>query len=441
MSWWVKEIESITDDNLYRLCYIEADDTTLFPAPVQQKEVSDPDNPGQTIWVTDYTIVRGSKLYCLSNASWYKLNSSGQWILQTTGGGGGASSADQVSYDNTDSGLTATNVQNAIDEIKDLDDMQDRELAELYGEDANQQLEINYAINTGSKNFLKITANSQTIKGVTFTVNDDQTVTVNGTNDGTGASTFVIVPNAQAITIPDGNYILSGCPTGGGESAPFDLRWYMYSPGKSAYDSGNGASIEKSGNGTGSNIAIVVKTGQTAHNITFKPMIRRAEITDSTYVPYAPTNRELYELCETKASLNDIYGIKNQLPNGTNLNDLTAGCMTCPGATVAASLLNCPTTTDAFIIYTDYLAAASRAIQRIYSFSTTTGIPAQYMRVRWSQGWTPWYQVTMQSVASVQSLNSPMTLNLDRNDLNEQLDSNFDLIDSIPEEEEGEEDV
>jgi hypothetical protein len=25
-------------------------------------------------------------------------------------------------------------------------------------------------------------------------------------------------------------------------------------------------------------------------------MIRRAEITDSTYAPYAPTNRELYEM-------------------------------------------------------------------------------------------------------------------------------------------------
>jgi len=34
-----------------------------------------------------------------------------------TGSGGGASSADDVSYDNTESGLTATNVQAAIDEM------------------------------------------------------------------------------------------------------------------------------------------------------------------------------------------------------------------------------------------------------------------------------------------------------------------------------------
>ena len=32
-------------------------------------------------------------------------------------GGGGASSADDVTYDNTTSGLTATNVQEAIDEV------------------------------------------------------------------------------------------------------------------------------------------------------------------------------------------------------------------------------------------------------------------------------------------------------------------------------------
>lgn len=195
-------------------------------------------------------------------------------------------------------------------------------VSDFEADQQRQETEIGAVAVQGAKNLLKITASSQTIKGVTFTVNDDQTVTVNGTNDGTGASTFVIVPNAQAITIPDGNYILSGCPTGGGESAPFDLRWYMYSPGKSAYDSGNGASIEKSGNGTGSNIAIVVKTGQTAHNITFKPMIRRAEITDSTYVPYAPTNRELYE---TKAKQTETNVIANLGAKNLFRNDKNAG--------------------------------------------------------------------------------------------------------------------
>lgn len=38
-------------------------------------------------------------------------------IAKNGGGGGGASSADEVSYDNTASGLNATNVQDAIDEM------------------------------------------------------------------------------------------------------------------------------------------------------------------------------------------------------------------------------------------------------------------------------------------------------------------------------------
>lgn len=37
--------------------------------------------------------------------------------------------------------------------------------------------------------------NTQTVKGVTFTVNDDQSITINGTNDGTGNSRFRITSN------------------------------------------------------------------------------------------------------------------------------------------------------------------------------------------------------------------------------------------------------
>lgn len=186
-----------------------------------------------------------------------------------------------------------------------------------------QETEIGVVAALGAKNLLKITATSQTIRGVTFTVNDDQTVTVNGTNDGTGASTFVIVPKAQAITIPDGNYILSGCPVSGEgtATAPYDLRWYRYSQGRSAYDTGSGVSVTKDGNTTDSNIAIVVKTGQTANNLVFKPMLRRAEITDDTFVPYAKTNRELTVAeDEDRATLIEQVdeGAKNLLRNTTS---------------------------------------------------------------------------------------------------------------------------
>lgn len=149
--------------------------------------------------------------------------------------------------------------------------------------------------NRGSKNLLKIAATTQTVNGVTFTVNSDSTVTANGTNTGTGSATFMIVPNTQAILIPDGNYYLSGCPEGGSIDT-FDLRWYQYSTGKSAYNMGGDTLVTKSGNTGKSNIAIVVKAGQTVDNVVFKPMLRDASIEDDTYQQYTPTNRELYEM-------------------------------------------------------------------------------------------------------------------------------------------------
>lgn len=307
---------------------------------------------------------------------------------------------------------------------------------ELY-ETKTEQTETNTIANLGAKNLLNFdTRSAASTGGVSYTVNADGTITVNGTPQGTGPSYVQLMLRNDAVRVDDfcdGSHILSGCPSGGSDSS---YKLYVAKGSYSRVDYGNGVLLTDT-TLTDIRVVLYIANGYTANNLVFKPMIRRAEITDSTYVPYAPTNRELYELCETKASLNDIYGIKNQLPNGTDLNNLSAGIMMCPGATVAATLINCPTTTNAFIIYTDYLATTSRAIQRIYSFSTTTGIPAQYMRVRWSQGWTPWYQVMMQQVASAstQSVNQVSTLNLSRNDLDESLDTGFEPLDSITEKE------
>ena len=149
-------------------------------------------------------------------------------------------------------------------------------------------------VDSGAKNLLKITAASQTINGVTFTVSDDGTVTVNGTNTGTSSVAFVLVPNQQAILIPDGDYWFLGCPQGGGNNT-FDLRWFRYSPNASAYDTGSGAAIHKSGNTTDSNIAIIVKSGVTVNNITFKPMLctKAAWDISQEFVPYRPSYDEL----------------------------------------------------------------------------------------------------------------------------------------------------
>lgn len=160
------------------------------------------------------------------------------------------------------------------------------------------QAPIARLVDAGAKNLLKITGTSQTLNGVTFTVNDNGTVTVSGTNTGTTSATFVIVPYQEADNIPNGSYRLTGCPETG-SSTTYDLRWYLYSPGKSAYDTGSGAVVEKNGTATGSGgIAIVVKAGQTVENVVFRPMLCTAEdyAVSSEYVPYTPTLSELYQM-------------------------------------------------------------------------------------------------------------------------------------------------
>jgi len=69
--------------------------------------------------------------------------------------------------------------------------------------------------------------------------------------------------------------------------------------------------------------SIVVRASQTL-NVTIKPMISTAEeyAISSEYVPYAPSNRELYEEVNTKASISDIYDVKPTIPNSTDLNTM-----------------------------------------------------------------------------------------------------------------------
>lgn len=96
---------------------------------------------------------------------------------------------------------------------------------------------------------------------------------------------------------------------------------------------------------------------------------------------------------QSKASLADIFGVKPAIQNGTDLDTMrTPGAYACGGATVAASLVNCPTHTDAFIMYVDNIVATSRIIQRLYAVNTASGVPCIYIRALYSAGWGAWYR-------------------------------------------------
>jgi hypothetical protein len=132
----------------------------------------------------------------------------------------------------------------------------------------------------GVKNLLNNIATTQTINGVTFTVNADKSVTVNGT-----ASATVNLELIKTPLVLTEDCILTGTPSGGQ-----DKYRIMANNGSTWFYDVTGVILPS---GTYTRVLIQIVSGQTINNLVFKPMIRLASDTDNTYTPYAMTNREL----------------------------------------------------------------------------------------------------------------------------------------------------
>lgn len=208
-------------------------------------------------------------------------------------------SAKLVSYSNANSGLEATNVQEAIDGVNEKTD------------NINTYLQRN----SSSKNLLKPTIASHTYGGVTITVNSDKSITLNGTTTGGGLVTI-----GQVQLEADTEYIYSVNP-----SKNMPDGWFSqvtHRDGQSFVNvSTYGEDI------TFTNAGAVLKSfiyfhlgvsGTVYNNITFYPMIRLSSIEDDTYQPY-------YE--DTMSSVNYLNDKVNYLSNelstvSTSVNSL-----------------------------------------------------------------------------------------------------------------------
>lgn len=144
-------------------------------------------------------------------------------------------------------------------------------------------------IRVTGKNLLKGVTN-QTISGVTFTVNLDGSVTCNGT---ASATTFY----GTYIHLQKGSYIISGCPQNGSNTS------YMITM-RSGINSDYYHNINGDDTGNSKLMTITeylyfkhvirIASGYTCDNLTFYPMIRRADIEDSTYEPYRESIENVY---------------------------------------------------------------------------------------------------------------------------------------------------
>lgn len=132
----------------------------------------------------------------------------------------------------------------------------------------------------GNKNLLPNNAVNNSINGADFTVNADKSILVNTPVKTTG-NVFYTIYNG---TLPAGSYVLSGCPSDGGNTG-YSIR--IGGTDLDVRDYGEGASftLAQSMNvlvnivlGGGGNLVVTNKL--------FKPMIRLASVTDDTYEPY-----------------------------------------------------------------------------------------------------------------------------------------------------------
>lgn len=176
------------------------------------------------------------------------------------------------------------------------------------------------------------TETTKTANGVTFTVNSDGSVTVNGT--ATSDADFMLLRGP--IQSYSESYFLSGCPTGGS-----DTTYYISESFTASKDTGNGVVL----NNLPSDQAwrIVIKSGTTVNNLVFRPMLNAG----TTALPYQPyfkglKNASFEKIVSTGKNLVPYpYEKSTKTENGITFTVNSDGSITANGTTtVNPSIFN-----------------------------------------------------------------------------------------------------
>jgi hypothetical protein len=165
-------------------------------------------------------------------------------------------------------------------------------LAEVKNYD-DTQVKNDIALNTSSigmsrKNLLK-PVSSITRAGITYTVNEDGSVSLTGKSTATGTYNYFSIP----ITFKAGKYKVNGMPEGSSNSTyRVDIR--ANADGGTPYGYGFSEFEVEFTETTTAYYMIYVSASYTESldGVTFYPMIRYADITDGTYEPYIPDLQE-----------------------------------------------------------------------------------------------------------------------------------------------------
>lgn len=218
------------------------------------------DLPAQAGGITGYYLEQGSAAHVIEDNAVYVLNGSGNWILQET-------SPFKDIYTKSEIDVLLANLQYKIDSF----------------------YFVKYAvvdiINCGIiKNLFETTATTQTITDVTFTNNGDGTWTTSGTAAERRQKGLSFTFPA---TLPAGDYVLSGCPSGGEVGGTVKYCLYVWDKTEisrvSLNDTGQGMEFNWTPNPAHTyQIVIDIRSGTNADGLTFKPMITLKSYYDLT---------------------------------------------------------------------------------------------------------------------------------------------------------------
>lgn len=187
------------------------------------------------------------------------------------------------------------------------------------------------------KNIFNVAAKNQTQNGVTFTVNEDGSVTANGT-----ATKAIFIGLGSLVLKTGEKYRLSGSPTGSGFDT-YLLYIHNNTTGADTYDLGEGKVFTGKDGDLG--VTIAVYAGNTVNNLIFRPMVVYGEesgnfepYTGAVYIPTADgTVPGVTSLSPTMTILTDTDGVTVECEYNRDTNkviDKLVNAITSLGVTV-----------------------------------------------------------------------------------------------------------
>jgi len=134
------------------------------------------------------------------------------------------------------------------------------------------------------------------------------------------------------FVVKKGSYIFNGCPQGGSDN-DYKLMFTQTVSGSAVTnnDYGDGVAVNVA-NDNNSGVTVVIAEGKNVDHIKFKPMLRYAEDTDSTFAPSAKTNLELTNIaptCDLICTAGNYKAVNDEIAlsaDVSNYNQLAVVC-------------------------------------------------------------------------------------------------------------------